>query len=88
MDKNPVTLLDNRFVQYVLPLISIVLAVVVGSIAWQQSAFVKAQLFEQLSSKFPPTSNEGKRYKAIAEALKSGKTTYTYNGAKVPAAGK
>ena len=47
----------------------------------------KAAYYEKMAEKLPPTSLQAKRYRAIAEAIKQGKTTYTFEAGRIPALG-
>lgn len=68
-----------------LPIISLLVAIPVLSLAvWQQTTMYKVHYYEKLANSFAPSTNEAMRYRAIAQAIKEGKTTYSYASTRGP----
>lgn len=70
----------------ILTLLSVV--AVLASVAWQNSRYGRAFALEMMAQKFPPSSVQAKRFRAIAEAIRKGGKTYTFTTGRIPSLGK
>lgn len=72
-----------------LPIIALLVSLpILGLFFWHQTRWSKAHAYEVLARKFAPGSNEARRYRAMAEAIRQGKTIYSFAATKMPAAGQ
>ena len=70
----------------VLFLLSMVAMLVV--VAWQNSRYGRAYALEMMARKLPSSSIQAKRLQAIAEAIRHGKSEYTFTMGRIPSLGK